>query len=236
MLLLFNWWLRRSAGSQLVGLGLGQQLADGLAPVAVRLMLLGAAADPSQVTFSLPGKPGWVLLLQQAARVVARLHALQQVCSCSFGGQPEGGQQHAELEQLEVLSACSAAMEAAWPAVGSAELQLCLAGLQEVPKAVTSSKCSAAVLFKCLIMLEAAATEYTLEPGSSDDAVIRRKMGVLPANWCDQQEQLIMARLLQMGNARQDVAFPSHQELVRCCMHMETLRCFSWCLWLLGVG
>jgi hypothetical protein len=220
-------------------------------------MLLGAAADPSSVTFSVPGKPGWLLLLQQAVKVLLRLQTLQRMCLCKPDAMQQQQQMGAELgtaphasEQLQlmapppqlcrVLSACQAGMEAAWPTASAAELQLCLTGLQEFGRVVSSSKCSPATMFNCLIALEAAASEYaavSAEDGASD--AITRSMGGRAAGSIGQMEHSSMARLLQADGGLHDGASQSlavRQELVRCALHMEALRCMSWCCWLLGVG
>lgn len=62
---------------------MAESAARQLAPAAIRLLHVSAAADPSMLAFSLPGKPGWLLMLDKAVKILARLHTLQQVCLCS---------------------------------------------------------------------------------------------------------------------------------------------------------
>jgi hypothetical protein len=236
---------------------MSQQAAERLAPAAVQLMFLGAAADPSSVTFSVPGKPGWVLLLQQATKVLLRLHTLQRLCMCtSATAQQQEQEQHDVCtgtaqrvpqqlrllqpppELLQVLSACHASMEAAWPAASAAELQLCLTGLQEFGRVVSSSKSSPATMVSCLMALEAAASEYaaaSAEDGASDS--ITRSMGGRGAGSVEHVEQSSMARLVQIDGAgsSQNQGLPTKRELVCGAMHVQALRCLSWCLWLLGI-
>lgn len=249
---------RQAAAAQL-GTSLPQPVADRLAPAAMQLMLLGAAADPSSVTFSVPGKPGWVLLLQQAAKVLLRLHTLQGMCMCMcrqdtmqqqqlgahLGTPPQVSEQLQLLapppQLCHILSASATGMQAAWAAASPAELQLCLTGLQDFGRVVSSSKCSPATVFNCLIALEAAASEYaaaSAEDGTSD--AVSRSMGGRTAGSLGQMEQSSMARVLQAagphGGHGASQGLAAKQELVRCALHMEALRCLSWCCWLLGLG
>jgi hypothetical protein len=241
-----------------LSVGLPQQSADSLAPAAVQLMFLGAAADPSSVSFSVPGKPGWVLLLQQATKVLLRLHTLQRLCMCITTTTQQQQQQQQEADDLkctaprllrqlrllqpppelcQVLSACCAGMEAAWPAASAAELQLCLTGLQDFGRVISSSKCSPATVFNCLMALEAAASEYaaaSAEDGASDATA--RSMVDRPVGIVEQVEQSSLARLLQAdGVASRHPCLSMKRELVCGALQVEALRCLSWCLWLLGV-
>ncbi|KAF6251802.1 hypothetical protein COO60DRAFT_1674389 [Scenedesmus sp. NREL 46B-D3] len=123
----------RQAAVALLSVGLPQQAAESLASAAVQLMLSGAAANPIDVALAPPRKPEWVLLLQQATKV---------------------------------LSACQPGMEAARLTASAAELQLCLAGLQEFGRLVSGVHPCA--VFNCLMALEAAASEYAAS--GADDA------------------------------------------------------------------
>eukprot|EP00775_Hariotina_reticulata_P002438 gene2438-2741_t len=58
---------RQAADRQLDGLGFSN-VPNPLSWAAVRLMYVRAAADPSSLTFSTPGKPGWLLVLQQSVK------------------------------------------------------------------------------------------------------------------------------------------------------------------------
>jgi hypothetical protein len=199
-----------------------------------------------------------LLLLQQAAKVLQRLHTLQRICMCNLDNlqQQHQLQQGVDLgvaallsEQLhllppplelcQVVSACHAGMEAAWPTASAAELQLCLTGLQDFGRAVTSSKCSPATVFNCLVALEAAASEYAA--ASADDGVsdaVMRSMGGRAAGSMEQLEQSSIAMLLVHadGSDGSSKALAMRQELVKLAMHVEALRCMSWCCWLLGAG
>lgn len=253
------------------------------------------------LAFSLPGKPGWLLMLEKAVKVIARVHTLQQVCLCSLGpsshkqqqgptqydGQhvhPSGNcvaslghsnpsapvcVQQPPRELANMLSAGAAGMQAAWQSAGDRELQLCLAGLQEYAQVVTGSSISLVQLYRCTQMLEAAASEYASEGAlllgadSVTDAI--RRMGLLKLQ-VEQEEQQVMQKVWQVAinqppmrcgcstesgglaiqplaqvsginktNSNGTASVLSQQALVRCSMHLEALRAFSWCLWLLGV-
>lgn len=75
-------WRRLAAQAQLEAAGVEAACAPRLACYASRLLHIAAAADPAALAFSMPARPGWLLLVQQASKAVAQLHTLRQLCAC----------------------------------------------------------------------------------------------------------------------------------------------------------
>lgn len=240
--------------------GLEPSACEALATPTVRLLYACAGVQPSCTDISLPGKPGWRLLLAQAARTLARLHTLQCACLCDpatehpphLAQQPEsvGGRTAALLllrrppvPLSEALAAESQPMQAAWRGTsGAPELQLCLSGLQEFFGAAASSPLEprsnrAGALVRAALGLEAAAAEYDAERGLflgryGASCPVESELGGRRCTLREQGERgACDASLALRGAAR---APPG--ALVRAAVQLEALRCLSWLLWLLGAG
>lgn len=200
---------------------------DAATGLAVRLFWAGVVTDPSRIlSYSAAGSAlsQWQLPLAQAARVVGKLHALQQATAEATGSPlPSVATAvhqlcHPATSTAPSLDACCADMQPAWQrAAGSAELQLCLSGLHQLLEAVASEQPVA--VYRCIHALDVAVGEYWAAYST---------------------ESLGFTRTAAMSSS---VLAPTdgsagdghHTELVKCCMHTELLRAFSWCLWLLGV-
>lgn len=110
----------------------------------------------------------------------------------------------------------ASSMQAAWRAAGPAELQLCLAGLQQLLDAVShqhNPACQPAPIYRCARALDTAAAEYGAAHGDSNQLV------------------LAMVHLLDLsGSSRQSDAQRALEAAMRACV----LRALCWALWLLG--
>ena len=180
-------------------LAAGPVTADDEGPsVAVRLLWAGVAADPSILSYSAAGSVlQWQAPLTSCAKVVAKLHALQQAAR-------------------HLPPAGAADQQPAWLRVGSAELQLCQSGLQQLLEAVSAERnpaCHPAAVYRCLQALEVAAGEYWAA-NKSDGLFSRSSIQQPPGPAAGQGE----------GTAG----------VVTSTMHLELLRAFHWCVWLLG--
>lgn len=236
----------------LKGMGLPLARAELLADLSVRLLWAAAMADPSSLSFS---QPGWMQPLRHATKAASRLDALIRACSMGADEQPRQQQLQqppssqladatglgpcpcgaaccyrcAGINQqlsaavlapalLQRLNACAQNMVGAcWSSAGAAELQLCLSGLHDTVQAIGAtcdSGSSPLALYRCLVSLDAVAGEYTAALGGSR---LSELVGV-------------SARL---GGGVSGTA--ASQSPVRLAMHVELLRAYTWCLWLLGV-
>jgi hypothetical protein len=229
---------RQAADRQLKGLGLSP-VADQLSLAAVRLMYIRAAADPSSLTFSTPGKPGWLLVLQQSVKVLANLHTMQLLHGIAQDCHPV----HCDLSNLandaRSPPACAgrAMLEMSWRAASAAELQMCLAGLLEFCDLLYGLRAmTVAALYACMTALEAAASEYACSawaqaPCSAAGAA---------AAATSVATRLDMIHLSSPPDVSEHPAVlltPLQQQTqVRHAVHQETRRVVRWGLWLLGVA
>lgn len=225
---------RQAADRQLDSLGYSN-VPHPLSWAAVRLMYIRAAADPSSLTFSTPGKPGWLLVLQQSVKVLAHLHSMRMLAGivndCHF--------EHLNLSnspQDTGSSDClgSAALEMCWRAASGSELQMCLAGLLELYDLLQGSRAmSVAALYACVTALEAAAIEY------AGTAWFQRLGSAVVAATTSVTTWLGMLKLSgQQGvSMYQGVLLTplQQQSQLRLAVHQEATRVVCWGLWLLGV-
>lgn len=143
------------------------------------------------------------------------MHTLTEAVGSERGRWAQAGGVSGGVSALqEPISACDGSMQAAWQRAGSAELQLCQAGFQQMLDAVSvehNPACQPGPVYRCLQALSAAAAEYLSDYNTQG---LVDKTSVL--------------------SVRQAAGRDDGAALLRWQMHIELLRAMCWCMWLVG--